>query len=73
MSSALPTPSDRLSTRLGRDGALEAALARIDGRPPTAETALSERADTPDTYVTAVRRLPAAMTLEHKLNQMVKG
>jgi DEAD/DEAH box helicase domain-containing protein len=44
-----------LATRSRRDGALEAALERLDqgGRPTL------ERPDTPDLHVTAVRRLPA--------------
>jgi DEAD/DEAH box helicase domain-containing protein len=63
-------PLDHRSVgRLGRDGALDAALQRlVDGRPPVrrpmeAPHSLvkrpSERPDTPDLHVTAVRRLPA--------------
>ena len=48
-----PTTS-ALATRSGRDGALDAALDRLDpGRAP-------DRPDTPDLHVTAVRRLPPA-------------
>jgi DEAD/DEAH box helicase domain-containing protein len=48
-----PTTS-ALATRSGRDGALDAALERLDpGRAP-------DRPDTPDLHVTAVRRLPPA-------------
>src|SRR5436190_13976431 len=48
-----PTTS-ALATRSGRDGALDAALERLDpGRTP-------DRPDTPDLHVTAVRRLPPA-------------
>jgi DEAD/DEAH box helicase domain-containing protein len=46
--------TDLVATGSVRDGALVAALERLaPGRP-------SERADTPDLHVTAVRRLPAA-------------
>src|SRR5262245_34032888 len=45
--------TDALSTRSGRDGALDAALERlVPGQR-------AERTDTPDLHVTAVRRLPA--------------
>ena len=50
----VPIESGALTTRSGRDGALDAALERLaPGRPP-------ERADTPDLHVTALRRIPAA-------------
>src|SRR5262245_50300049 len=42
----------------GRDGALDAALSRLVSDHHVA-VAASERADTPDLHVTAVRRLPA--------------
>src|SRR5437762_11659159 len=49
--------------RAGRDGALAAALERIGERIPPNGTetrpACTEREDTPDLRVTAVRRLPA--------------
>ena len=52
-----------LATRSGRDGALEAALERLGGGRVSVERAttrsLTERADTPDLHVTAVRTLPA--------------
>jgi len=46
-----PLETIALSTRSRRDGALDAALAGLGGTPP-------ERPDTPDQYVTAIRRLP---------------
>src|SRR5438045_383779 len=51
-----------LSTRGGRDGAIESALERIGGLPdaiddPHRGAADAGRADTPDLRVTAVRRL----------------
>ena len=56
---------DALATRSRRDSALEAALDRLTegGRVSSFSTGprpLSERPDTPDLHVTAVRRLPAA-------------
>lgn len=47
---------DRLPSRSGRDGALDAALERLAPGQPSG-VAL-ERPDTPDHHVTAVRRLP---------------
>src|SRR5688572_1985568 len=67
-----PTPeSSALVTRSHRDGALEAALERLEGGRVSAErrqvsasgsteTCPRVRPDTPDLQVTAVRRLPAA-------------
>src|SRR5438477_6848993 len=53
MRGPIPVESGALTTRSGRDVALEAALERLaPGRPP-------ERADTPDLHVTALRRIPA--------------
>ncbi len=53
MHGPVPVESGALTTRSGRDVALEAALERLaPGRPP-------ERADTPDLHVTALRRIPA--------------
>jgi DEAD/DEAH box helicase domain-containing protein len=50
--------SSALAPRIGRDGALDAALERlVPGRVP-------DRPDTPDLHVTAVRRL-AAVTAQH--------
>jgi DEAD/DEAH box helicase domain-containing protein len=47
------TPTDGLTTRSGRDGALDAALDRlVPGHPRS-------RADNPELHVTALRRLPA--------------
>ena len=47
------TATGGIATRSGRDGALDAALERLaPGRP-------SDRPDSPDLHVTAVRRLPA--------------
>src|SRR4051812_15456422 len=58
MSQAHPPESRALISRSvdrsGRDGALEAALARL------APDRAIERADTPDHHVTAIRRLPPA-------------
>src|SRR5947207_14649061 len=77
MSSALPTPNDRLSTRLGRDGALDAALERIGGPTHLAGRTASARADTPDLRVTAIRRLPPAdaqwMAFPDALDQRLCG
>ena len=54
MPGPVPVESGALTTRSGRDIALDAALERLaPGRPP-------ERPDTPDLHVTALRRLPAA-------------
>src|SRR5262245_13627702 len=52
MSEPSPTTSGQLTTRSGREGALQAALERL--APPTRPDR-----DTPDLHVTAVRRLPA--------------
>jgi DEAD/DEAH box helicase domain-containing protein len=53
MRGPVPVESGALTTRSGRDGALDAALERLaPGRAP-------ERADTPDLHVTALRRIPA--------------
>ncbi|MSO45422.1 MAG: DEAD/DEAH box helicase [Acidobacteria bacterium] len=45
-----------LATRSGRDGALDAALDRL---APGPLNGVRDRPDTPDSHVTAVRRLPA--------------
>jgi len=53
MRGPVPVESGALTTRSGRDGALDAALERLaPGRAP-------ERADTPDLHVTALLRIPA--------------
>src|ERR1700751_5665148 len=52
MSDLMPT-SHALAPRIGRDGALDAALERL------VSDRLPDRPDTPDLRVTAVRRLPA--------------
>src|ERR1700712_5348194 len=46
------TPTAGVAARSGRDGALDAALARL------VPGSLPERPDSPDLHVTAVRRLP---------------
>ena len=57
MSEATPT-RNALAPRVGRDGALDAALERL------VPDRLSDRPDTPDLHVTAVRRL-AAVTAQY--------
>src|SRR5262244_2195327 len=53
MPGPVPVESGALTTRSGRDVALDAALERLaPGRAP-------ERPDTPDLHVTALRRIPA--------------
>jgi DEAD/DEAH box helicase domain-containing protein len=73
MSDETPTRS-ALAPRVGRDGALDAALERlVPGRVP-------DRPDTPDLHVTAVRRLPATAaryvplpdTLDHRLRSALE-
>jgi DEAD/DEAH box helicase domain-containing protein len=56
--SDLTPASHALAPRIGRDGALDAALERL------APDRLPDRPDTPDLRVTAVRRLPA-VTAQH--------
>jgi len=53
MADAVPAQTRILATRSGRDGALDAALGRLAPSLP------ADREDTPDSHVTAVRRLPA--------------
>ena len=54
MSGPVPVESGALTTRTGRDLALDAALERL------APGRALERPDTPDLHVTALRRIPAA-------------